>query len=110
MKESVVGHPVHLHLARVVVVKETSARGLATQVQELVDLLNGLEGFLMEGEGGRERGRETDRRTEGGRQMEGGRERGREREGGRQRKGEREEEGEKRGEIVKCVTDGNTDG
>ena len=44
MEESVVGHPVHLRLARVVVVKETSARGLATQIQELVDLLNGLEG------------------------------------------------------------------
>ena len=78
MKESVVGHPVYLRLARVVVVKETSARGL---VQELVDLLNGLEGFLMEG--------------------------GREREGGRE--GERERE-RKRGKIVKCVTDGNTDG
>ena len=46
MEQSVVGHPVHLGLPRIVVIKQPRSRRLPAQLQEVVDLFYGLEGFL----------------------------------------------------------------
>ena len=46
VEQLVVGHPEHLGLARVVLVQQTRPRSLSTQFQQIVDLLNSLEGFL----------------------------------------------------------------
>ena len=46
VEQFVVGHPVDLHLTRVVVVQQSRSRRLPAQLQQVVDLLYGLEGFL----------------------------------------------------------------
>ena len=48
MEQLVVSHPVDLHLSRVVVVQQPSSRCLPTQLQQIVNLFYGLEGFLEE--------------------------------------------------------------
>ena len=47
VEQFVVGHPVHLHLAGVVVIQQPGSRCLPTQLQEVVDLFNRLEGLLQ---------------------------------------------------------------
>ena len=47
VEEAVAGHPVHLGLFGVEVVQESGLRGLATDAQEVVDLLDCLEGLLQ---------------------------------------------------------------
>ena len=46
MEEVVAGHPVHLGLLGVEVVQETRLGSLATHAQQVVNLLDGLEGLL----------------------------------------------------------------
>ena len=49
MEEPVVSHPVHLGLLLVVLVPHFGLHVFAGQEKEIVDLFNGLEGFLESG-------------------------------------------------------------